>query len=69
MIIETWVAVIILFFIAAIGGICALGWLATEQKLEECYKEKERMQSEIHYLRGQLIIKTSTEFYNEGKKK
>lgn len=39
MILETWIAVIILAFVGVIGIICSLGWLATEQILE---KERER---------------------------
>lgn len=67
MIIETWVAIMFLAFIGVMGIICALGWLATEQKLEECRKEKECMKKEIHHLRGKLSVRIATEFYNEGK--
>ena len=69
MIIETWIAVLIVAFIFILGAICALGWMAADKRLEKCHKEMDRMQSEIHFLRGKLIVKTSTEFYNEGKKK
>ena len=69
MIIETWVAVVIVLLLFVMLIICALGWLAKDKALEECHKEKARMQAEIHYLQGKLIVKTATEFHNEGKKK
>jgi hypothetical protein len=69
MIIETWVVVLIVLFIFASAFVCAIGWMISDQRLEECHKEKDRMQEEIHYLRGKLIVKTANEFYNEGKKK
>ena len=67
MIIETWIIVMLFVLIAMLLAICSLGWLEADKRLEECNKEKERMQSEINFLRGKLIVKTSTEFYNEGK--
>ena len=69
MIIETWIAVMFIVLVFALGIICSLGWLAADKKLEECHKEMDRMQSEIHFLRGKLIVKTSTDFYNERNKK
>lgn len=69
MIIETWVLILFVVFIFVGAIICALGWMAADRKLEECHKEMSRMQSEIHFLRGKLIVKTSNDFYNEGNKK
>ena len=69
MIIETWVAIMFLAFIGVMGIVCALGWLAKEQELEECRKENESIKKEIHHLRGKLSVMIATEFYNEGKKK
>lgn len=69
MLIETWVAVIIVVFIFALAFVCSIGWLLTDKRLEESNREKDRMQTEIDYLRGKLIVKTANEFHNEGKKK
>ena len=69
MLIETWVVIIFLAFLFLLCCICSLGWVIADQMLDDCRKQNDRMQEEIHYLRGKLIVKTANEFHNEGKKK
>lgn len=69
MIIESWIAALFFILIAIIGCIGLLGWILADQRLEECRKENSALREKNRILQGKLIVKTATEFHNEGKKK
>ena len=76
MIIETWVAALFCMLLAIICIIGLLGWFTTDQRLDESREENnllreqnDLLREKIHVLEGKLIVKTATEFYNEGNKK
>lgn len=50
MLIETWVAIMILAFMGVIGIICALGWVTTEQLLEKERERNEILQEQKEHL-------------------
>ncbi len=50
MTIEMLMAIIILAFVFMLGTICALGWLATEHKLDEERERNRRLSKEKEHL-------------------
>ena len=69
MIIETWIAALLLIGICIIGGIGLMGWIFADYKLEQCRKENSALREKNRILQGKLIVKIANEFHNEGKKK
>ena len=76
MIIETWIAALIVVFISVLGAISTLGWLATSAKNEELHeqllkshKENAELKHYIALQKTKSIIGVANDFYNEGKKK
>ena len=76
MIIETWIAAIIVVALALIGMIALCMAINESQRLEEANKELAKAQKEIaelkHYISVQKtksIVGVVNDFYNEGKKK
>jgi hypothetical protein len=69
----------ILILIAALGGwlllfVATEGWLREGKKLEEARKEIEYLRTEVHIrntaikkLEGKLMVKTTTDYYNDIK--
>ena len=76
MIIETWIAAIIVVALALIGMIALCMSINESQRLEEANKELAKARKEIaelkHYISVQKtksIVGVANDFYNEGKKK
>ena len=76
MILETWLAILIVVFIAILGAISSLGWLASNianeklhEQLLETYKENAELRNYIAVQRTKSIIGVANDFYNEGEKK
>lgn len=76
MLIETWVLLMFILMIFAICFIALAGWTNESKRHEECQQENARLRDEIRSrdiiiekLNGKILLKTATEFYNEGKKK
>ena len=76
MLIETWIAALIVIFIFVLGIISSLGWLVNNIKNDELHEQLEEVQRENaelrHYIAVQKtksIIGVANDFYNEGKKK
>jgi len=83
MIIETWIAILIVVLIAIFGAIGTLGWMASSSKNEklheklievykeniEVYKENAELKNYIAVQKTKSIIGVANDFYNEGKKK
>lgn len=76
MIIESWVAVLLMCGIALVGVIASFAALVESQRLEDTYKELMEVKQENaelkHYIavqRTKSILGVANDFYNEGKKK
>ena len=69
MIIETWILALFIILISASNFVALVGWMTVDHKLEESQKENNLLRDKNRILEGKLIVKTATEFYNEGKKK
>lgn len=76
MIIETWIAIMFLGLIIVIGFVGLIGWSITDKRLEEANKENFRLSEQIRSrdiviekLNSKILLRTATDFYNEGKKK
>ena len=76
MIIESWIAAILLACLGVMGLLALLSSMIESDKLEKSQEENARLREEINSrdiiiekLNGKLLVKTATEFYNEGKKK
>ena len=54
MIIETWVAALLLAMICILGGIGLLGWIVESQRLEECRKENQALVKENSQLKSKI---------------
>ena len=69
MIIETWIAAIIVILICALGIIVGFSNMRLTNKLEEALKINEMQRKEIRKLKVELMLKTTNEFNKEEKKK
>ena len=69
MIIETWIAAIIVIFISALCVILGFGNMRLTERLEKALKANEAYRNEIRRLKVELMMKTTDEFCKEGKKK
>jgi len=80
MIIETWIAILIVVLIAIFGAIGTLGWMASNskneklheklhEKLMKVYKENAELKHYIAVQKTKSIIGVANDFYNEGNKK
>jgi hypothetical protein len=76
MLIETWIAALMIIFIFIISAVSSLGWLVNNIKNEELNEQLLKAQKENaelkHYIAVQKtksIIGVANDFYNEGKKK
>ena len=76
MVIETWIAAIILCGISVMGIIAIFNAMVESQRREDAYKELMTAKQEIaelkHYIsvqRTKAIIGVANDFYNEGEKK
>lgn len=76
MIIETWIAAIIMIALASIGIIALFMSILEGERLEDANRELARVQKENaelkHYIavqRTKSIIGVANDFNNEGKKK
>lgn len=75
MLIETWVAAVIILFLFISSFISNIGWIFTSDGLKEANKENKKLVKENEKLKALLIkerarrtVATASEFYNEGKK-
>ena len=76
MLIETWVALMLLIMLCAIGFIALVGWINDGKRLEDCRRENNMLREENAELKKYIavqktknIINVANDFYNEGKKK
>lgn len=75
MLIETWVAAVIILFLFISSFISNIGWIFTSDDLKEANKKNEKLVKENEQLKALLIkerarrtVATATEFYREATK-
>ena len=69
MIIETWIAAIIVIFISATGVILGFGNMRLTERLEKALKVNEAQRNEIRRLKVELMMQTTTNFTKKEKNK
>ena len=69
MIIETWIAAIIVIFISALGVILGFGNMRLTERLEKALKANESYRNEIRRLKVELMMQTTTNFTKKEKNK
>lgn len=69
MIIETWMAAIIVIFISATGVILGFGNMRLTERLEKALKVNEAQRNEIRRLKVELMMQTTTNFTKKEKNK
>jgi hypothetical protein len=76
MLIETWLAALLFLLIGGIAFTALIGWILEGMRLDECRKENDFLKKEVRdrnelikQLKGKMLVKDATDFYNEGKKK
>lgn len=65
MLIETWVAAVIMLFIFVIALISICGWTVAAEKNEKLMRDNEKLQNKIKDMRKLLTIKEADDFYKE----
>lgn len=75
LILETWIAVLIMLIIFLFGGIGIIGWIIEGMRLEEQIRENRKLQHRVEKLQQRLAhknaienIRTANEYYEESKK-
>ena len=75
LILETWIAVLIMLIIFLFGGIGIIGWIIEGMRLDAEKKENRMLQFRIRQLEriiarknGAENIRTANEYYEESKK-
>lgn len=75
MLIETWVAAVIILFLFISSFISNIGWIFTSDDLKEANKENKKLVKENEQLRALLVrerakrtVATASEFYREATK-
>lgn len=69
MIIETWMAAIIVIFISATGVILGFSNMRLTERLEKALKVNEAQRNEIRRLKVELMMQTTTNFTKKEKNK
>ncbi len=76
MLIETWMLTLFVLLLIGIAFISLIGWVLEGARLDECRKENDFLKKEVRdrnelikQLKGKMLVKDATDFYNEGKKK
>lgn len=75
LILETWIALLVLLVFALFGGIGIIGWIIEGMRLDEQVQANRKLQHRIEKLQQRLAhknaienIRTANEFYKESKK-
>ena len=69
MLIETWIAAIIVILICALGVILGFSNMRLTERLEKALKVNEAQRNEIRRLKVELMMQTTTNFTKKEKNK
>jgi uncharacterized membrane-anchored protein YhcB (DUF1043 family) len=69
MLVETWIAAIIVVLVCTIGVILGFSNMRLEEKLERALKVNEAQRNEIRRLKVELMMQTTTNFTKKEKNK